>query len=100
VVANLEFGDSLTERNDLAGAFVAADHRERYGHRTVVGVFVGVAHAGSEGLDQYLAGLGIIELYLFDTPWGVHFSQHRSSGLHGNTFPRLQPASIIRTPRT
>ena len=78
----------------LAGALVAADHRELLdahllwrllGQRHVAGdqVLVGVAQAGADELDQHLAGLRRIELDLLDAPLGLRLPQDGGLHLHG-----------------
>jgi hypothetical protein len=95
VVTRPEIGHPRTHLHDLAGALVAADHREHdrpvaiLGHRVGVGtvagdqVLVGVAQPGRTHLHEHLAGTGRIKADLFDRPPFPNVVQHRGARLHG-----------------
>jgi aminoglycoside phosphotransferase (APT) family kinase protein len=97
VVANFEAGHPRAECDDFARSFVPTDQRQRNWHRAIVGVFVGVAHASCQGLDQDLAFLGIRDLDLFNAPVGTNLAKHRSSALHDDPFSQCVRISATDT---
>ena len=96
MVARLDAGHARTDLDDLAGALVPADDRQRAqpGHlgdlrreRDVAGdeVLVRVAQPGRGELDHHLALLGWIEDDVLHAPRGIGFPQNRGLGLHSSS---------------
>ena len=82
MITDFELGNTRAKANDFARALMSADERHRSGHRAVMGMLVGVTHAGGDHLDENFAFAWWVELDFFDAPAGVDFAQYCGLYLH------------------
>ena len=84
MIAGAHRRDARADSLDDAGPFVTSEHREPFGepehlerlrrrhHVAREHVLVGMAEAGERRAHEHLAGLGVAELELLDTPVLAH----------------------------